>query len=221
METYRSTRHSSRFPPDRGVRDAPASESLPAPHHQRSTDPPAPRFQARPGSARAHMGHLQLAPTSTWGTASSTTPNAQARASRRRPNALRRHTLPANLAAAPPHQRVDTSQPEAPDPLRRQTPSVDVRAGPPTPRDQRPSESPAVRSPRRAAHLRRRPWDPPGPETPKGAASFDTAPFAVTTWQRPTLPRVCTRSTIGAEGLNDSVRNGKRCFPLAMATRNL
>src|SRR5437762_892044 len=36
--------------------------------------------------------------------------------------------------------------------------------------------------------------------------------------RRPTLPGPCGPSTIGAEGLNCSVRNGKRCFPLAMAT---
>ena len=36
--------------------------------------------------------------------------------------------------------------------------------------------------------------------------------------QRPTLPGPCEPSTIGAEGLNCSVRNGKRCFPLAKAT---
>jgi hypothetical protein len=38
--------------------------------------------------------------------------------------------------------------------------------------------------------------------------------------RRPTLPGPCEPSTIGAEGLNCSVRNGKRCFPLAMATGN-
>src|SRR4029450_13257023 len=36
--------------------------------------------------------------------------------------------------------------------------------------------------------------------------------------RRPTLPGSCEPSTIGAEGLNCSVRNGKRCFPLAIAT---
>src|SRR5205823_12885828 len=36
--------------------------------------------------------------------------------------------------------------------------------------------------------------------------------------RRPTLPGPCEPSTIGAEGLNCSVRNGKRCFPLAMTT---
>src|SRR5437667_4900702 len=36
--------------------------------------------------------------------------------------------------------------------------------------------------------------------------------------RRPTLPGSCPPSTIGAEGLNFSVRNGKRCFPLAIAT---
>src|SRR5579884_4386903 len=39
--------------------------------------------------------------------------------------------------------------------------------------------------------------------------------------RRPTLPGPCGPSTIGAEGLNGSVRNGKRCFPLAIATGNL
>ena len=38
--------------------------------------------------------------------------------------------------------------------------------------------------------------------------------------RRPTLPGPCKPSTIGAEGLNCSVRNGKRCFPLAIATGN-
>src|SRR3954449_4538315 len=38
--------------------------------------------------------------------------------------------------------------------------------------------------------------------------------------RRPTLPGPCEPSTIGAEGLNCSVRNGKRCFPLAIATGN-
>ena len=38
--------------------------------------------------------------------------------------------------------------------------------------------------------------------------------------RRPTLPGPCEPSTIGAERLNFSVRNGKRCFPLAKATGN-
>jgi hypothetical protein len=38
--------------------------------------------------------------------------------------------------------------------------------------------------------------------------------------QRPTLPRGKPRSTIGAEGLNDRVRDGIGCFPFAMATGN-
>ena len=37
--------------------------------------------------------------------------------------------------------------------------------------------------------------------------------------RRPTLPGGCPPSTIGAEGLNCSVRNGKRCFPLAIRHR--
>lgn len=39
--------------------------------------------------------------------------------------------------------------------------------------------------------------------------------------RRPTLPRSCPRSTIGAEGLNCRVRNGNGCDPLAMATEKL
>ena len=36
--------------------------------------------------------------------------------------------------------------------------------------------------------------------------------------RRPTLPHSLPCSTIGAGGLNFSVRNGKRCFPSAIAT---
>ena len=39
--------------------------------------------------------------------------------------------------------------------------------------------------------------------------------------QLPTLPPGCPGSTIGAGGLNFSVRNGKRCDPSAIATPNL
>ena len=39
--------------------------------------------------------------------------------------------------------------------------------------------------------------------------------------RRPTLPGPCGPSTIGAEGLNFSVRNGKRYVPLAMTTEKL
>ena len=39
--------------------------------------------------------------------------------------------------------------------------------------------------------------------------------------RRPTLPGGFPPSTIGAEGLNGSVRNGKRCIPLAIATENV
>ena len=38
--------------------------------------------------------------------------------------------------------------------------------------------------------------------------------------QRPTLPRSCPRSTIGAGGLNFRVRDGNGCFPSAMVTGN-
>src|SRR4051794_39728733 len=39
--------------------------------------------------------------------------------------------------------------------------------------------------------------------------------------RRPTLPGPCKPSTIGATGLDCSVRNGKRYFPRAIATGNL
>src|SRR3954470_18101206 len=39
--------------------------------------------------------------------------------------------------------------------------------------------------------------------------------------RRPTLPGPRGPSTIGAERLNYSVRNGKRCIPLAMTTERL
>ena len=38
--------------------------------------------------------------------------------------------------------------------------------------------------------------------------------------RRPTLPRNCSRSTIGAEELNDRVRDGNGCGLLAIATAN-
>jgi hypothetical protein len=55
---------------------------------------------------------------------------------------------------------------------------------------------------------------PPGrgneKEPPRGAALDKDR-------RRPTLPGGCPPSTIGAERLNGSVRNGKRCFPLAIS----
>ena len=48
-----------------------------------------------------------------------------------------------------------------------------------------------------------------------------SASLALEIRRRPTLPRGRPRSTIGAGGLNFSVRNGKRCDPSAMAAENL
>ena len=45
-------------------------------------------------------------------------------------------------------------------------------------------------------------------------------PFLSKNRRRPTLPGGCPPSTIGAGGLNFSVRNGKRCFPAAMTAGN-
>jgi hypothetical protein len=62
-------------------------------------------------------------------------------------------------------------------------------------------------------------------EVPLGVGTTDNddrpplgRPIAQKNRRRPTLPGPCEPSTIGAEGLNCSVRNGKRCFPLAKAT---
>src|SRR5438477_2389139 len=57
------------------------------------------------------------------------------------------------------------------------------------------------------------------PRTTKGRPRG--RPFVLIKRRRPTLPGPRGPSTIGAEGLNFSVRNGKRCFPLAIATERL
>ena len=56
---------------------------------------------------------------------------------------------------------------------------------------------------------------------PRTRTSRSEAARSIKNRRRPTLPGPCEPSTIGAEGLNFSVRNGKRCFPLAKATGNL
>ena len=48
-----------------------------------------------------------------------------------------------------------------------------------------------------------------------------TRNYGIENGRRPTLPRSLPRSTIGAEGLDFSVRNGKRYDPLAMTTERL
>ena len=40
--------------------------------------------------------------------------------------------------------------------------------------------------------------------------------FAIGSWRRPTLPRPRSRSTIGADRLNDRVRDGNGCGPVAL-----
>ena len=40
--------------------------------------------------------------------------------------------------------------------------------------------------------------------------------FCLQSWQRPTLPRPHDRSTIGADRLNDRVRDGNGCGPVAL-----
>ena len=51
-------------------------------------------------------------------------------------------------------------------------------------------------------------------------ATYSVAGRTTKNRRRPTLPGGCPPSTIGAERLNCSVRNGKRCLPLAMHHRN-
>ena len=84
-------------------------------------------------------------------------------------------------------------------------------------RQQLPSQRPAL--PRSG---RRQPRCPPTPNPAR--ATTNGPPVWATRSQinrrRPTLPGPCGPSTIGAEGLNCSVRKGKRCFPLAITTGN-
>ncbi len=54
-------------------------------------------------------------------------------------------------------------------------------------------------------------------ETP---SRFHSPGFLIKSWHRPTLPYRLQYSTIGSEGLNFSVRNGKRCYTLDIDTRN-
>src|SRR3954467_7644418 len=63
-----------------------------------------------------------------------------------------------------------------------------------------------------------RPRDPER-NRPRKATSRPKAAHQINR-RRPTLPGPFKPSTIGAEGLNFSVRNGKRCFPLAIATES-
>src|SRR5437764_9146120 len=66
----------------------------------------------------------------------------------------------------------------------------------------------------------RRGGDPEKGEPPASrvATSGGSSNQHVESRQRPTLPRGCPRSTIGAEGLNCRVRNGNGCGPLAKVT---
>ena len=59
----------------------------------------------------------------------------------------------------------------------------------------------------------------PRPSKHNKAPSLFRVSRLVVKWRRPTLPRVC--STIGAVGLNFSVRNGKRWNPVAITTGNI
>jgi hypothetical protein len=58
------------------------------------------------------------------------------------------------------------------------------------------------------------------PPIGRSRAATKRGPGVTKNRRRPTLPGGCPPSTIGAEWLNCSVRNGKRCLPLAMCHRN-
>ena len=60
---------------------------------------------------------------------------------------------------------------------------------------------------------------PPTVQTQQSPESLSSLEACLVKWRRPTLPRVC--STIGAVGLNFSVRNGKRWNPVAITTGNI
>lgn len=49
----------------------------------------------------------------------------------------------------------------------------------------------------------------------------EPGPFAMWCRRRPTLPRSLDRSTIGAVGLNDRVRNGNGCGPYALVASDV
>ena len=93
----------------------------------------------------------------------------------------------------------------------------------PDPRAREPAATPALNQQPPPATLRPRESQPPGdaaperprPTPPRGCVGRDR--FGKDR-RRPTLPGGFPPSTIGAEGLNGSVRNGKRCIPLAIAT---
>ena len=84
-------------------------------------------------------------------------------------------------------------------------------------RRRRAGAAAGVRSPPRAAEPSRRAGRARQPPANAERAAR-RRPVPTNNRRRPTLPGPCGPSTIGAEGLNCSVRNGKRCFPLAMTT---
>ena len=61
--------------------------------------------------------------------------------------------------------------------------------------------------------------DEGGPSYKKTPSHFHDSGLEIKSWHRPTLPYSHPYSTIGSEGLNFSVRNGKRCYTLDIDTR--
>ena len=161
--------------------------------------PPACRRRARAFAARApDLGGRLEAPAAARrdGCASAPEP-LRRRLARRRPARAR----PQDRRAAERARRRARPR-RAPTQARTHGPHVECRRADAHGR----SACRPARAATRAAHERRR-------AAPKGGS------FKINR-RRPTLPGPCGPSTIGAEGLNCSVRNGKRCFPLAIATGN-
>src|SRR5205809_8145959 len=53
------------------------------------------------------------------------------------------------------------------------------------------------------------------------ATSLLDAVLHLRSWRRPTLPRPRSRSTIGADRLNDRVRDGNGCGPVALVASKM
>ena len=168
-------------------------------------------------------------------------PQASLRAVHRALDLARAALLLEPVARRRPRARRRARVPPAPTvPLRRSSVRAASRSGAGTsaalhhtagpvgalqPRARRPSLTlggrPATHAPRRGSAGTGVPANGVRRPAPRAAARPRTGGArAQVNRRRPTLPGPCEPSTIGAEGLNCSVRNGKRCFPLAIATGN-
>src|SRR5581483_2479147 len=200
-----------------------------------------PRSTASPHSAaRARRNRRGRSPGATpspritaWGSANvAYASNAAARASRPASASLARSHSPATRSAREPGRLGPISSASARIHSQALTPAraSGSRTGACPPDASIPAildacEAPAI-APATPPRRRRLPHQPPCP-----AGDPTLAPYArraalgggpsSSSRRRPTLPGGLPPSTIGAEGLNFSVRNGKRCIPLAMATEDV